>query len=174
VFNTEVRIEKSANVGCEEMIEIDFSQPVVIENYTSQVKIARKTDEHKYVEESGTTNLFFVLDDYTVITPALDGNILKGVTRDSCIKLLRDANYKVEERHINIEEIATAARAGKLFDAFGTGTAATISLIKELRYKDYVMEFDTDSWEISKELKNRVNAIRYGTAPDNHFWMYKI
>jgi len=131
--------------------------------------------EHKYVEESGTTNLFFVLDDYTVLTPALDGNILKGVTRDSCIKLLRDANYKVEERHISIEEIATAARAGKLFDAFGTGTAALIAKIETISYKGENLELPpAESRKVSNWLYNTLGEIQTSKIEDKFGWITKL
>lgn len=131
--------------------------------------------EHKYVEESGTTNLFFVMDDYTVLTPALDGNILKGVTRDSCIKLLRDANYNVEERHINIEEIATAARAGKLLDAFGTGTAALIAKIETIAYKNERFELPpAEDRKVSNWLYDTLGEIQTSKIEDKFGWITKL
>jgi branched-chain amino acid aminotransferase len=131
--------------------------------------------EHKYVEESGTTNLFFVMDDYTVLTPALDGNILKGVTRDSCIKLLRDANYNVEERHINIEEIATAARAGKLLDAFGTGTAALIAKIETIAYKNERFELPpAEGRKVSNWLYDTLGEIQTSKVEDKFGWITKL
>jgi branched-chain amino acid aminotransferase len=130
--------------------------------------------EHKYVQECGTMNVFFIIGN-TVITPALDaGTILSGVTRDSVIVVLKEMGYNVEERSLNIDEIIDAHKAGNLQEVFGTGTAATISLIKELRYKDYVMEFDVTTWKAAPEVKNRLNAIRYGKEEDTHGWMVKI
>lgn len=67
-----------------------------------------------------------------------------------------------------------AHKAGQLREVFGTGTAATISLIRELRYKDYVMNFDTDKWEVAPELKTRLNGIREGKAADTYNWMLKV
>jgi branched-chain amino acid aminotransferase len=81
---------------------------------------------------------------------------------------------EVEERRLNIDEIIEAHKAGELKEVFGTGTAATISLIKELRYKDYVMEFEVNSWKTAPSVKTQLNAIRYGQAPDTHGWMVKI
>jgi branched-chain amino acid aminotransferase len=131
--------------------------------------------EHKYVEESGTTNLFFVLDDYTVITPALDGNILKGVTRDSCIKLLRDANYKVEERHISVDEIADAARKGKLIDAFGTGTAALIAKIETIAYNDERFELPpANERKVSNWLYTTLGEIQTSKIEDKFGWITKL
>lgn len=130
--------------------------------------------EHKFVQECGTMNVFFIIGN-KVITPGLEtGTILAGVTRDSVITVLKEMGFDVEERRLNIDEIIEAHKAGHLKEVFGTGTAATISLIKELRYKDYVMEFEVDSWITAPAVKDRLNAIRYGQIPDNHGWMYKI
>ena len=130
--------------------------------------------EHKYVQECGTMNVFFIIGN-TAITPGLEaGTILAGVTRDSTITLLREMGFNVEERPLSIDDIIDAHKAGILYEVFGTGTAATISLIKELRYKDYVMEFDVDSWKTAPAVKTQLNAIRYGQATDNHGWMHKI
>ena len=130
--------------------------------------------EHKYVQECGTMNVFFIIGN-TAITPDLEsGTILAGVTRDSVITLLKEMGLTVEERSISIDEIMDAYKAGLLKEVFGTGTAATISLIKELRYKDYIMQFDTDKWQIAPEIKNTLNDIRYGKREDVHGWMVKI
>lgn len=131
--------------------------------------------EHKYVEESGTTNLFFVLNEETVITPALDGNILKGVTRDSCIQILKDANYKVEERHISIDEIAQAAREGKLTDAFGTGTAALIAKIETIAYKDERFELPpAENRKVSNWLYKTLSDIQTSKIEDKFGWVVKL
>ena len=130
--------------------------------------------EHKYVQECGTMNVFFIIGN-SAITPNLnEGTILAGVTRDSAMTVLGEMGLKVEERPLSIEEIIAAHKAGELKEVFGTGTAATISLIRELGYQDYVMNFDVDSWKSAPELKRRLNAIRYGEVVDEHGWMYKI
>ncbi len=130
--------------------------------------------EHKYVQECGTMNVFFIIGN-SAITPNLnEGTILAGVTRDSAMTVLGEMGLKVEERPLSIEEIIAAHKAGELKEVFGTGTAATISLIRELGYQDYVMNFDVDSWKSAPELKRRLNAIRYGQVADEHGWMYKI
>lgn len=130
--------------------------------------------EHKYVQECGTMNVFFIIGN-KAITPGLEtGTILAGVTRDSAITVLKEMGLEVEERRLNIDEIIEAHKAGQLHEVFGTGTAATISLIKELRYKDYVMEFDVRTWQTAPAVKTRLNAIRYGQVPDSHGWLYKI
>lgn len=130
--------------------------------------------EHKYLQEVGTMNVFFIIGNVAV-TPSLDeGTILAGVTRDSAITVLQEMGFTIEEKKITIDELIEAHKAGLLFEVFGTGTAATISLIKELRYKDYVMQFDVNKWKTAIELKKRLNDVRYGKAPDTHGWMFKI
>ena len=130
--------------------------------------------EHKYVQEIGTMNVFFIIGN-TAVTPNLDqGTILDGVTRSSAIVLLKEMGYKVEERVLSIDEIMDAFKAGLLLEVFGTGTAATVSLIKELRYKDFVMSFDVDRWKATPEVKRRMTAIREGKEADRYGWMYKV
>jgi branched-chain amino acid aminotransferase len=130
--------------------------------------------EHKYLQEVGTMNVFFIIGNKAV-TPSLeDGTILAGVTRDSAITVLKEMGLEVTEAKISVDELMEAHKSGQLREVFGTGTAATISLIKELKYKDYVMHFNTDTWEVAPELKKRLNAIRNGEVPDTHGWLYKI
>ncbi len=130
--------------------------------------------DHHHVQECGTMNVFFIIGN-TVITPDLSsGTILAGVTRDSVITLLKEKGFDVQERALSIHEVIQAHKEGTLREVFGTGTAATISVIKELRYKEYIMEFDIDKWDVTPEIKTRLNAIRYGVAEDKYDWMYKI
>ena len=130
--------------------------------------------EHKFVEECGTMNVFFIVGN-KVVTPGLEeGTILAGVTRDSVITLLKDMGYVVEERKVSIDEITGAYKAGNLKEIFGTGTAATISLIKELKYKGFSMTFDVEKWSVAPKVKIRMDAIKYSQAPDVHQWMFKI
>jgi len=130
--------------------------------------------EHRYVQECGTMNVFFIIGN-TAITPDLgEGTILAGVTRDSVIQLLREAGIGVEERHLAIDEIMQAYRDGTLREAFGTGTAATISMIRQLTYRDFVMNLDTDKWTISPAVKARMAALKSGNAPDIYHWMEKV
>ncbi len=122
----------------------------------------------------GTMNVFFVFGQ-TVVTPSLDeGTILEGVTRDSVIQVLRKQGIKVEERKINIDEVVEGHRNGKLTEIFGSGTAATISFIKELRYKDYTMHFDVEGFKTAPEVKKILTEIREGKRPDMHNWLVKV
>ena len=130
--------------------------------------------EHKYVQECGTMNVVFIIGN-TAVTPDLStGTILDGVTRDSVIVLLKEMGLTVEERPLNIDEVIEAHKAGTLKEVFGTGTSATISLIKELRYKDYVMDFEVEKWEVAPKVKKMLNDIRYGKSSDNNGWMMKL
>ncbi|MBL7724275.1 MAG: branched-chain amino acid aminotransferase [Chitinophagaceae bacterium] len=130
--------------------------------------------EHKYVQECGTMNVFFIIGN-TAITPGLEqGTILGGVTRQSVITLLQEMGLKVEERQLSIDEITAAYKAGELKEVFGTGTAATISPIKELGYKDFSMKFDVDSWKTAPAIKKWLTDIREGRTEDKHGWMQKV
>ena len=100
------------------------------------------------MQECGTMNIFFIIGN-KAITPGLEqGTILAGVTRESVIQLLKEMGFIVEERNLSIDEIIDAYKEGNLTEVFGTGTAATISMIKELRYKDFIMNFDVDKWKV--------------------------
>ena len=130
--------------------------------------------EHRYLQEVGTMNVFFIIGN-KAITPSLeDGTILAGVTRDSAMVVLKEMGIEVVERKITVDELIDAHKAGQLTEVFGTGTAAVISMIKELKYKDYIMYFDTDKSAIAPQLKSRLNSIRDGHAPDTHGWLLKI
>ena len=130
--------------------------------------------EHKYVQECGTMNVFFIIGN-TAITPSIsEGTILDGVTRNSVIQILKEMGLKVEERRLSIDEIEDAYKKGTLREVFGTGTAVTISMIKELRYKDFVMTFDTEKWEVATGIKKRMNDIKEGKADDKYGWLEKI
>jgi len=130
--------------------------------------------EHKYVQEIGTMNVFFIIGN-TAITPSLEeGTILNGVTRDSAMTILKEMGFAVEERRISVDDLMDAHKAGLLFEVFGTGTAATITQIKELRYKDYVMTFDVENSKTAPGLKKILTDIREGKRADKYGWMYKI
>jgi len=130
--------------------------------------------EHKYVQEIGTMNVFFVIGK-KVVTPDLEsGTILEGVTRDSAIEVLRQEGYVVEEVPIHIDDVVRAYRAGELKEVFGTGTAATISMIKELKYEDFTMKFDTDTWTVAPTVKRVLTDIREGRRKDARGWMFSV
>ena len=130
--------------------------------------------EHKYVQEVGTMNVMFVIDG-KVITPMLDGSILRGITRDSIIKILRKKGYEIEERLISIDELIEASRKGTLQEAFGVGTAAVVNLIAEITYRDTKIVIPPfKSSNISEIARQDINKMRTGEIPDEFGWVEKV
>ena len=131
--------------------------------------------EHKYIDEVGAMNVFFVIDG-EVVTPTLEtGSILPGVTRASCIELLRSWGVKVTERRLAIDEVITAQKNGKLDEAFGTGTAAVISPIGELNnHGDKLVINDGKIGAISQKLYDNLTGIQWGRLPDTLGWTVRI
>jgi len=128
---------------------------------------------HEFIEESGTMNAMFCIDN-VLITPALSGTILDGVTRDSLLTLAREKGITVEERQISYKELLEAFNAGRQVVAFGAGTAAVIAPIAviSIEGKDYDCYTGADA--IMYQLQDALLNIRKGTAPDTHGWNYAI
>lgn len=131
-------------------------------------------EEKKYVTEVGSMNMAFVIDG-KVVTPMLDGSILHGITRDSAIKVLRAHGIEVEERKISIDELVEASAAGRLQEAFGTGTAAVISPVGTITYKgkDIVIS-DGKMGKITEWLYDRITGIQRGKYADDFGWVHGI
>ena len=128
----------------------------------------------RYIQEVGTMNIFFVVDG-KVITPQTDGAILKGITRDSILTILRDKGYDVEERLIDIEEIVEYYKAGLLEECFGTGTAAVIAQVSEITYKGIKMILPKiEDRKISHMLKAEIVGLKNGTIPDKYDWVVPV
>ena len=114
--------------------------------------------------------MFFVIDG-EVVTPALVGSILPGITRKSCIQLLKNHGYAVLERRISIDEVLAAQKAGTLNEAFGTGTAAVISPVGLIRYRDADYAINGGKMgPVTKFLYDTITGIQYGTLPDPYGW----
>ena len=128
---------------------------------------------HKYVEEVGTMNAMFVIDG-KIITAPLEGSVLPGVTRDSIITLLKSKGYTVEERNLSIDELIEASKDHKLTEAFGTGTAAVISPIGTLAYKDEVFFHSDSIGNISQMLYDTLTQIQNGIIEDKFNWTYEV
>ncbi|MBR6680863.1 MAG: aminotransferase class IV, partial [Clostridia bacterium] len=131
--------------------------------------------EHKYIDEVGAMNVFFVIDG-KVITPALDtGSILPGVTRASCIQLLRNLGYTVEERKLSLAEVEEAYKNGKLDEAFGTGTAAVVSPMGLLDTEDMQMVINNgEIGKVAQTLYDTLTGIQWGKLPDDFGWTVKV
>ena len=118
--------------------------------------------EHKYVEEVGTSNIFFLIQD-ELITPPLAGTILPGVTRNSVIHLAENWGIKVTERPITIDEVLKTARDGSLKEMFATGTAAVISPVGEIGFQEQVIPVaDGKTGPLAQRLYEEITGIQYG------------
>ena len=130
--------------------------------------------ERKYIEEVGAMNIFFKIDG-KVVTPMLNGSILPGITRNSVLQLCRDWGLPTEERKISVEELIQAQKEGKLEEVFGTGTAAVISPVGKLRYKDDVMVIGNgEIGPLSQKLYDTVTGIQLGRLEDKFGWRVRV
>ncbi|MBD2714774.1 branched-chain amino acid aminotransferase [Microvirga sp. STR05] len=130
--------------------------------------------EHRYVEESGTMNALFILDG-KLVTPELSSSILDGITRRSVLQLARDWGMQVEERKVSAVEVMQALAEGRLQEAFGVGTAATIAPISVIGYQGHDHELPTPGEDaFSLRAGAALHAIRTGQAPDTHGWMVAV
>ena len=130
--------------------------------------------ERKYIEEVGAMNIVFKIAG-KVVTPMLNGSILPGITRDSVLTLCRDWGYDVEERRISVDELIAAAHNGTLEEVFGTGTAAVVSPVGKLRYKDEVFVIgDGKIGELTQKLYDELTGIQWGKRPDTRGWRQTV
>jgi len=130
--------------------------------------------EKKYAEEVGSMNMFFVINN-EVITPMLTGSILPGITRKSIIEILKKNGYKITERRISINEIMKAAKRGKLNEAFGTGTAAVVSPVGLIQYKDEKFKINDEKMgAITSFLYDTLTGIQTGEKQDDFNWVTKL
>ncbi len=128
---------------------------------------------HQIIEESGTMNIFFVLDGRVVTPSTRRGTILEGITRDSVIRLLQLRNIPVEERDITVDEVVEGLESGRLTEVFGTGTAASVAFISAIGYKDrhYTLPELSEDQSIARRMKTLLEGIKYGTEPDPFGWV---
>lgn len=130
--------------------------------------------EQKYIEEVGSMNIFFVIDD-TLITPQLNGSILPGITRDSVLGLAKHWGMDVDERKISIDEIFSAHRSGKLQEVFGSGTAAVISPVGEIRFQDKTIQICNGKvGPVANRFYSEITNIQYGRTEDPMGWVKKV
>ena len=130
--------------------------------------------ERKYIEEVGAMNVMFKIDG-KIVTPMLTGSILPGITRKSCIEVLKTEGYEVEERLFSVDELVAALENGTLEEAWGTGTAAVVSPIGKLAIggKEYVVGGGKIG-EVTKKLYDTLTGIQWGKREDSFGWVYKI
>ncbi|MBQ7761227.1 MAG: branched-chain amino acid aminotransferase [Clostridia bacterium] len=128
----------------------------------------------KYIEEVGAMNVMFKIDG-EIVTPMLTGSILPGITRKSCLEVLKKMGYKVSERLLSVDELIEALENGKLEEAWGTGTAAVVSPIGKLSYagKEYVVN-EGKIGEVTQKLYDTLTGIQWGKIEDEFGWVYKL
>lgn len=130
--------------------------------------------ELTYIEEVGSMNIFFVIDD-KIITPSLSGSILSGITRDTVIQLAKYWGSPVQQQRISVDEVIAAHGAGRLQEVFGSGTAAVISPVGEIRYKDKTMRVgDGGVGPWAKKFFTAITNIQYGRAEDPYGWIMTL
>lgn len=130
--------------------------------------------ERKYIEEVGTMNVFFKIGD-TVITPPLEGSILPGITRMSCIELLKSRGVRVAEQRLTVDELFDAARSGELTEAFGSGTAAVISPVGELNWNGEQIKINNgEIGALTQELYDYITGIQWGKIKDEFGWVMPL
>ncbi|MDX1446431.1 branched-chain amino acid aminotransferase [Lishizhenia sp.] len=131
--------------------------------------------EHKYIEESGTMNIMFVIDD-VLITPSEDSDtILRGITKRSVVEVAQQWGMKVEERKVTVEEIITACREGRVQEAFGAGTAATIAPIKMIGFRDEKFELPAvETREFSNKVHKYLDNLKVGKIADENNWVFNV
>jgi branched-chain amino acid aminotransferase len=130
--------------------------------------------EHKYIEEVGTSNIFFRIND-ELVTPPLEGSILAGITRDSVMQLAAERDITVVERPVSIDEVIAAIADGSLQEAFATGTAAGISPVGELVYKEERHVINAgQTGEVAEKLFNILQNIQFGVQDDVHNWSVRV
>ena len=156
-------------------------------NYAASIRAGERAEEQgfsqvlwldgvhrKYIEEVGSMNVMFKVAG-KILTPDLNGSVLDGITRRSCIQLLKDWGYEVEERRISAEELFAAAEAGTLEEAWGTGTAAVVSPIGELAMGDKKVTVSHNQiGEITQKLYDELTGIQWGRTADPHGWIMKL
>ena len=156
-------------------------------NYAASIRAGERAEENgyaqvlwldgvhrKYIEEVGSMNVMFQIGD-TVVTPMLTGSVLPGITRKSCIELLKSWGLKVEERQLPAQELFDAGESGALKEAWGTGTAAVISPIGEMGWEDkHVVVNGGKIGPLAQKLYDTLTGIQWGTQPDPHGWVVKL
>jgi len=128
---------------------------------------------HKFVQEVGTMNIFFVFKN-EIVTPDTSGTILKGITRASALEILRGDGHVVNERELSIDEILTRYQAGDLVEVFGTGTAALVANVEEIKYNDITLTLPNNTWQISTSIRDEINGMRFGTIADKRGWTVPV
>jgi branched-chain amino acid aminotransferase len=148
-----IALAEASRQGCDQVVFLDAA-------------------EHRWVEELGGMNIFFVFDDGRLRTPPLGGTILPGITRDSLIQLARDQGLTVEEAPYSIEEWRDDAASGRLVEAFACGTAAVVTPIGSVKGAGFEVTIGSGGpGQLTERLRQQLTDIQFGRAPDPHGWV---
>jgi branched-chain amino acid aminotransferase len=148
------------------------AQQEAIDNGCDQVLFLDAV-ERRWVEELGGMNVWVVLDDGTLLTPELSGSILEGVTRDTILTLTRDLGRDVEERRIDIDEIRKGVESGRVTEVFACGTAAVVSSIGRLAWRDGDVRLPADT-PVAAQVRTTLVDLQQGRSPDTHGWLHRV
>jgi branched-chain amino acid aminotransferase len=129
--------------------------------------------ERRWVEELGGMNIWFVLDDGTLVTPELTGSILEGVTRDTILTLAGDLGYEVEERRVDVDEWRKGVDTGRITEVFACGTAAVVTSVGRLRWHGGEVALPAET-PIAHQVREALLAIQEGRAADRHGWLHRV
>ncbi|HSV39115.1 MAG TPA: branched-chain amino acid aminotransferase [Nocardioidaceae bacterium] len=153
----------SSLVAQQEAIDKGFDQVVFLDAF-----------EHKWVEELGGMNLYFVHDDGTIVTPELTGTILEGITRRSIMELAGTLGHKVEERRFSIDEWREGVRSGRITEVFACGTAAVVTPVGTLAWADGQVSTGEETGPVTQAIRQALVDIQYGRADDSFGWMHRV
>lgn len=143
-------------------------------NGCAQVLFTDSVD-HDTIDELGGMNIFFVFEGNRLVTPALNGNILRGITRNSILQLARDRGLDVEERDVTVSEWRAGVASGAITEVFACGTAAVITPIGELKAADFTLPSPSaEPGELTMSLRDELTGIQHGLRPDPHGWMLRL
>lgn len=149
-------------------------QQEAIENGCAQVAFL-DADEHRWIEELGGMNLYFVQSDGSIVTPALTGSILEGITRDSILQIARDLGHEVIERRISIDEWRDGTADGTITEVFACGTAAVVTPVGALKWNGgQAVAGDGEAGKVTMDVRSALVDLQYGRADDPHGWMTRI
>jgi branched-chain amino acid aminotransferase len=133
------------------------------------------SSEHRWVEELGGMNLYFVQSDGSIVTPSLSGSILPGITRDSILALAGDLGHEVVERRVSIDEWRDGCANGTITEVFACGTAAVVTPVRSLKWDGgEAMAADGEAGKVTMDLRSALVDIQYGHAEDRHGWMQRV
>ena len=133
------------------------------------------SSEHRWVEELGGMNLYFVQSDGSIVTPSLSGSILPGITRDSIITLAKDLGHDVVERRVSIDEWREGCADGTITEVFACGTAAVVTPVRSLKWPDgEAVAGDGEAGKVTLDIRSALIDIQYGRAEDRHGWMSNV